>query len=200
MVEKCDDNCINYLSFTECYETKRESNCVLGSTKCRNRALQRRESPRLQVTPYEDKGWGLRVDEPVAAGKFIIEYVGEVISNEMKIARLDAHRREHPFDHNMYLMHLGDSKFIDARFKSNNARFINHSCAPNCELQKWTVGRVNRIAIVSLRPLEALEELTYDYQFHTSRATDFKCHCQAPACRGTLAPKRIVDMVDTGGF
>jgi len=54
---------------------------------------------------------------------------------------------------------------IDATRKGNLARFMNHSCNPNCELQKWVVGSRLRMGIFTLRNIEKNEELTFDYQF-----------------------------------
>ncbi|TYZ63718.1 hypothetical protein PybrP1_003687 [[Pythium] brassicae (nom. inval.)] len=197
----CGDDCINRLSFTECYgpaptpgmkltKLNRESNCGLGEA-CGNRALHQKLYPRFDKFYTPDKGWALRLLEPVKAGQLVIEYVGEVVNEDEKERRLQHHARTTPEDKNMYIMELSKGVYIDARFKGSVSRYINHSCAPNCHLLKWRVKGENRIAITALEDIPAGEELSYDYQFHTQQAMEWRCHCKTPACRGTMAPEKI---------
>ncbi|GMF48603.1 unnamed protein product [Phytophthora fragariaefolia] len=199
--DKCGDDCINRLSFTECFgpaptpgmkfnKHTRESNCMLGEN-CGNRALHQKVYPRFQKFHTVEKGWALRALEPVKAGQLVIEYVGEVINEEEKERRLLDHAKNSPEDKNMYIMELGKGEYIDARFKGSVSRFINHSCDPNCHLLKWRVKGVNRIAITALKDIEPGTELSYDYQFHTKQAMEWKCHCKSKNCRGTMAPEKI---------
>lgn len=197
---KCGDDCINRLSFTECFgpapddvnvsKQNRDFNCMLGEN-CGNRALHQKTYPRFERFHSPDKGFGLRVLEPVKAGQLVIEYVGEVILEEEKERRLLDHAKNTPEDKNMYIMELSKGIYIDARFKGSVSRFINHSCDPNCHLLKWRVKGVNRIAITALKDIEPGEELSYDYQFHTKQAMEWKCHCKSKKCRGTMAPDKI---------
>ncbi|KAI9997008.1 hypothetical protein PInf_000441 [Phytophthora infestans] len=168
----------------------RESNCMLGEN-CGNRALHQKVYPRFQKFHTVEKGWALRLLEPAKAGQLVIEYVGEVINEEEKERRLLDHAKNSPEDKNMYIMELGKGEYIDARFKGSVSRFINHSCDPNCHLLKWRVKGVNRIAITALKDIEPGTELSYDYQFHTKQAMEWKCHCKAKNCRGTMAPEKI---------
>jgi hypothetical protein len=199
--ERCGEDCINRLSFTECFgpaptlgmkfnKHNRESNCTLGEN-CGNRALHQKVYPRFQQFHTVEKGWGLRVLDSVKAGQLVIEYVGEVINEEEKERRLLDHAKNSPDDKNMYIMELGKGEYIDARFKGSVSRFINHSCDPNCHLLKWRVKGVNRIAITALTDIEPGTELSYDYQFHTKQAMEWKCHCKSINCRGTMAPEKI---------
>jgi hypothetical protein len=198
---RCGDDCINRLSFTECFgpalvpgakidKNTKESNCHLGEN-CGNRALHQKVYPHFKQFHTIDKGWALRLQEPVTAGQLVIEYVGEVINEEEKERRLQHHAQYTPDDKNMYIMELGKGEYIDARFKGSVSRFINHSCDPNCHLVKWNVKGINRIAITALHDIAAGEELSYDYQFHTKQAMEWKCHCKSKNCRGTMAPERI---------
>lgn len=200
--KSCKDNCINQLSYLECVgpgvndvgegKQKRSmmQNCRIG-TNCGNRALQSRKYAPSKPMQYRNKGWGLELQKKVKAGELIHEYVGEVITQKMMDQRMEEHKEKFPHDKNMYVMHLDSDQYIDARYMSNTSRFINHSCEPNCRLQKWWVGDRNRIAIVAIRDIKAFEELTYDYQFDTSNASDFICCCGSKTCRGTLAPKPL---------
>jgi hypothetical protein len=77
-------------------------------------------------------------------------------------------------------------RILDSTKKGNIARFINHSCDPNCQLQRVNVAGVTRIAIVCIREVAAGEFLSYDYQFDTEKAEKFRCACGASKCRGSM--------------
>lgn len=195
--DRCGDGCINRLSLMECFgpaptdapaRHNRTFNCHVGEN-CGNRALYQRIYPRTELFHSFEKGFALRAKEPVQAGQLVIEYVGEVINEQEKDRRLEEHARKHPHDRNMYIMELRKQEYIDARFKGSISRFINHSCDPNCHLVKWCVRGLDRIAITALRDIEPEEELSYDYQFHTSQALQWKCFCNSSRCRGTMAPE-----------
>ena len=76
---------------------------------------------------------------------------------------------------------------IDARLQGNMARYINHSCNPNCELRKREVEGLPRATVVTLRAVAAGEELLMDYDLSTLEPSRFQCLCRAPGCRGTMA-------------
>lgn len=86
------------------------------------------------------------------------------------------------FDQNM---------IIDATTKGSIARFVNHSCAPNCRMEKWTVNGKPRMALFAgERGIMTGEELTYDYNFDPfSQKNVQECRCGEPACRGILGPR-----------
>lgn len=142
-------------------------------------------SRRIQVRRSGVHGRGVYAVARLAAGERIVEYKGERISDE------EAARR-HPADpenptHTFYFS-LEEGGVIDARFHGNSARWINHSCEPNCEANE--VG--GRVFIHALRDIEPGEELFYDYHlFVEERLTarlkrDYACRCIAANCRGTL--------------
>lgn len=83
-------------------------------------------------------------------------------------------------------MALRSDEIIDATQKGNVTRFINHSCEPNCETQKWTVNGDLRIGFFTLRNLQAGEEITFDYQFQRYGRKAQKCYCGTPSCRGYI--------------
>lgn len=87
-------------------------------------------------------------------------------------------------------MELDNGLFVDGKFKGSNSRFINHSCDPNCELQRWVVKGKPRIGIFALRDIAPGEALSYDYQFDTKESETFKCYCGTAKCRGTMAPDK----------
>lgn len=165
-------------------------NCCNGP-ECGNRKLQRRGTVKVQPFIQDGMGWGLRVLEDVKAGELIREYNGQVLTQSMLDERMQAHSQANPGDHNMYVMELTTGLYLDARERGNVSRFINHSCGPNCELQKWVVQGVTRIGIFAMRDIGAMEALSYDYQFDTHEHQRFQCHCGAPNCRGSLSSKGL---------
>lgn len=66
-----------------------------------------------------------------------------------------------------YMMVLSGGEVIDATRMGGRARFINHSCDPNCGVEKWDVNGEERCAIFALRDIYAGEELTFDYKFQS---------------------------------
>ncbi len=92
----------------------------------------------------------------------------------------------------LYIMALDSDVYIDARKKGSIARYINHSCDPNCAVHRWKVKGVIRAGIFALRDIHAGEELSFDYQWKRKRGrAPTKCYCGAKNCRGTLE-----DMLD----
>lgn len=87
-------------------------------------------------------------------------------------------------------MSFDQNMIIDATTGSI-ARFVNHSCSPNCRMIKWIVAGQPRMALFAGdRPIMTGEELTYDYNFDPFSAKNVqKCLCGAPNCRGVLGPK-----------
>ena len=94
--------------------------------------------------------------------------------------------------HHTYLFAVDDDVVIDAAVNGNDARFINHSCDPNCD----AVIDGGRIWIETIRDVEPGEELAYDYAYvleerHTPAAKKrFPCTCGSPGCRGTILAKK----------
>lgn len=93
-------------------------------------------------------GRGVFACEDIPKGACIVEYTGKPVPDMTKVR-----------DTGKYLFDVGKGKTIDGNIKSNRARFINHSCAPNCEAN----GPSGRVFILALRRIKAGEELTYDY-------------------------------------
>ncbi|KAG5178160.1 hypothetical protein JKP88DRAFT_270582 [Tribonema minus] len=199
--ESCRGGCLNAMLRIECVSARNEeakggsvnsryANCRCGAD-CGNRRFQQHEVVKTVPLREEGRGWGLQVLEDVARGQLVCEYLGEVIDEETMQARLERQQRERPHDHDHYVMELTTGLYVDAKFKGSVSRLINHSCDPNCELQKWNVKGETRIGIVALRAIDAGESLSYDYQFFTNDGTKFLCRCGAPRCRGTMAPQRL---------
>ena len=92
-----------------------------------------------------------------------MEYVGEVLTRAAFLKRTRKYADQG--NPHFYFMSLGAAELIDATLKGNVSRFMNHSCNPNCETQKWVVNGYLRIGIFATRDIPAGTELTFDYKF-----------------------------------
>ncbi|KAK1805371.1 hypothetical protein P4O66_019681 [Electrophorus voltai] len=179
----CLDDCLNRMIFAECSP----STCPCGE-QCDNQRIQRHEWVQcLERFRTEGKGWGIRTKEPLRSGQFIIEYLGEVVSEQEFRSRM----MEQYFSHSgQYCLNLDSGMVIDSYRMGNEARFINHSCEPNCEMQKWSVNGVYRIGLFALKDMDSGTELTYDYNFHSFNTEEQQvCKCGSEGCRGIIGGK-----------
>lgn len=139
--------------------------------------------------------------QDIPSGTFIIEYVGEVLGTDQFQKRAANSDARH-----FYFMSLKSDLIIDASKKGNISRFMNHSCNPNCETQKWLVGGKIRIGLFSKKPIKAGTELTFDYKFERfgycvieigmfsnlqfinerSKSKPQACYCGESNCKGTI--------------
>ncbi|XP_034396703.1 histone-lysine N-methyltransferase SETD1B-A-like [Cyclopterus lumpus] len=127
--------------------------------------------------------WGLFAMEPIAADEMVIEYVGQII--RQVIADMREQRYEEEGIGSSYLFRVDQDTIIDATKLGNLARFINHSCNPNCYAKIITVESQKKIVIYSRQPIRINEEITYDYKFPIED-TKIPCLCEADSCRGSL--------------
>jgi hypothetical protein len=161
-------------------------------------ALSKRLSKRVpKIQPYVIKkskiqGKGGFATRLIRKGARVAEYLGDRISPEEGDARYDDDKMSR---HHTFLFVVDKRIVIDAGKFGNDARFINHSCDPNCE----AVIEARRVFIEALRTIRPGEELSYDYSYDRDDATgtgkeaeaQYPCHCGAPNCRGTiLAPEK----------
>ena len=93
-------------------------------------------------------------------------------------------------------MKTENGEVIDPTFYGNIARFINHSCDPNCVTRKWTVERETMIGIFAIRDIQEDEELSFDYQFDSFKTPYTKCYCGSSNCKGYLGLGLYEDMKD----
>lgn len=136
-------------------------------------------------------GRGVYANRKISAGERIIEYRGEIISWK------EADRRppSDPDDpSHTFFFSLSDGKqVIDGSIGGNSSRWMNHSCAPNCETTETDTGRVY---VEALRDIRAGEELVYDYcliideKITKKLKKQYRCRCGAPECRGTMLAKK----------
>ncbi|KAL7058027.1 hypothetical protein AAHC03_017025 [Spirometra sp. Aus1] len=186
----CEQGCINRALYIEC-----GPRCPAYAW-CSNRQFQLRLY--APTEPYycgPEKGWGLRARKPIPKGAFIVEYAGEVIDFGEFRRRIRIYEKAKHAHH--YFMSLGPEHFIDAGTKGNWARFVNHSCEPNAETQKWTVNGRLRIGFFAKYDIPAGEEITIDYQFVQYGVVQQKCYCGTPSCSGIMGvtSKQLQDKV-----
>ncbi|HEX6316579.1 MAG TPA: SET domain-containing protein-lysine N-methyltransferase [Gemmatimonadaceae bacterium] len=148
----------------------------------------------VSVYPFEIRhspkhGVGAFATQDIPAGTRLIEYAGQRITE----AEGDARYPEIPGQEIItYLFAIDDDIVVDAGVDGNEARFINHSCDPNCD----AIVEDGRIWIETIRDVRAGEELGYDYAFilderHTPTAKRrYPCHCGSPKCRGTMLARK----------
>jgi SET domain-containing protein len=132
-------------------------------------------------------GNGVFAARKIPAGTQIIEYEGARISAK----EADRRHPTNPDDpyHTFYFA-LSSGRVIDGGDKGNEARWFNHSCAPNCESEESANGK--QVFIRALRDIKRGEELVYDYglvidgRITKSLKEAYRCLCGAPDCRGTM--------------
>ncbi|CAD5179930.1 unnamed protein product [Musa acuminata subsp. malaccensis] len=160
------------------------------SDMCRNRPFRKEKTIKVVKTEY--CGWGVVALEVMEKGDFVIEYIGEVIDDALCEQRL--WDMKHRGDQNFYMCEIHKDFTIDATFKGNASRFLNHNCDPNCKLEKWQVDGETRVGVFALRSVDIGEPLTYDYRF-VHFGPMVKCQCGASKCQGYLGSKRKLNQM-----
>jgi len=130
-------------------------------------------------------GRGVFALRRIRTGTRIIEYRGDRVSHRAADLR---YQNKHTSDNHTFLFIVDRGIVIDGGVNGNDARFINHSCDPNCE----SVIEDRRVFIEAIRTIRPGEELTYDYQIGRDREDPpdvdeiFACRCGAARCRGSM--------------
>jgi histone-lysine N-methyltransferase SETD2 len=176
-----DTDCINRATKMECI-----GDCSCGAA-CQNQRFQLKQYAKVAVIKTEKKGYGLRAETNLRTGEFIFEYIGEVI-NEQHFRRRMVQYDEEGIKH-FYFMSLSKGEFVDATKKGNLGRFCNHSCNPNCYVDKWVVGEKLRMGIFAERNVKAGEELVFNYNVDRYGADPQPCYCGEPNCSGYIGGK-----------
>ncbi len=173
--ERCDtERCENRAFRQECTQ----SLCSIHRERCQNRCMQRREWRNVEVRDAgKEKGYGLFAGEDLEDGCFVLEYLGEIIGQSEFVSRSrdTGHR---------YFMWLDEGEYLDPSRRGSIARFMNHSCEPNCTMEVWTVKGVLRACVYTKRAIANNEELVFDYAWEPmARKPLNKCFCGTPSCR-----------------
>ncbi len=135
----------------------------------------------FRMSPIHRWGGFARADIPM--GGRLVEYVGEKISKAESLLRCEAN--------NEYIFDLDEQFDLDGNVAWNPARFLNHSCAPNCGAE-WID---NRIWIVAERAIRSGEEITFNYGYDLTDYRDHLCRCGAPDCVGYIVAEEFFEHV-----
>ncbi|XP_061401272.1 histone-lysine N-methyltransferase trr [Musca vetustissima] len=126
-------------------------------------------------------GLGLYAARDMEKHTMIIEYIGEVIRSEVSEIREKQYEAR---NRGIYMFRLDEDRVVDATLCGGLARYINHSCNPNCVTEIVEVDRELRIIIFAKRRINRSEELSYDYKFDIEDdGSKIPCMCGAPNCR-----------------
>ncbi|XP_058654012.1 histone-lysine N-methyltransferase NSD3 isoform X4 [Onychostoma macrolepis] len=174
-----DSECINRMLMYECHPQ-----VCPAAERCQNQSFTKRQYTEVEIFRTLSRGWGLRSVSDIKKGAFVNEYVGEVIDEEECRARIK-HAQENNIC-NFYMLTLDKDRIIDAGPKGNQSRFMNHSCQPNCETQKWTVNGDTRVGLFALEDIPRGVELTFNYNLECLGNGKTVCKCGAPNCSGFL--------------
>ncbi len=147
----------------------------------------RTKRPWCEVRGSAIQGRGVFAVRRIPKDTWIVQYTGEIITHEESDRRYDDAAMDR---HHTFLFILDETYVIDAMEHGSDARFINHSCEPNCEAVFEEEDR--EIWIVALRDILPGEELTYDYGFTVEMESWeearrlYPCRCGTRTCRGTI--------------
>ena len=147
---------------------------------------EQRLSSILEFRPSPIQGLGTFAAAPIRAGQLLIEYLGERITKTEAILRCEAG--------NPFIFELDDEWDIDGGVGWNPARFLNHSCAPNCDAE-YIEGQV---WIVARREISPGEELTFNYGYDWEDYREHPCRCGASACVGYIVAEEFFPMLLEG--
>jgi SET domain-containing protein len=145
---------------------------------CGNRSLQQGKYARVKLVVEGPKQWGVRVQERIEKGQFVLEYTGEIINKTQFNIRRASNKNS-----DKYVIKLRQW-YIDAITYGNESRFINHSCDPNCEAKVIQVGKKLRVGIYALKTIHASQFLSIDYGWKKSNEV---CRCGSHKCTGRMS-------------
>lgn len=137
--------------------------------------------------PSKIHGFGGFARFDIPGGTRVLEYLGEKITKEQSLARCERN--------NEYIFALDDEHDLDGNVSWNPARFLNHSCKPNCEARLED----GQIWVVSIRNITAGEELTFNYGYDLEDYREHPCCCGATGCVGFIVAEELFDHVRSGG-
>lgn len=143
----------------------------------------------IRVGKSRIEGTGVFAKRNIPKGTRIIEYMGKRKSLSRQLVEISEGKPTH-----IYTFRLSEHTVIDGALNGNEARFINHSCNPNCETYTFD----DKVYIYAMRDIKRGEELSYDYHLGTSMRGGMKqidkslyvCRCGSPHCTGTMISEK----------
>lgn len=178
--QRCGIGCINRLLFEECTPEL----CKLGKS-CTNDKIQNGKTAAIELFQTINKGIGVKAEQFIQKNSFVEEYVGEIVLLSKFKKRL---KTQYNQDLHHFGMLLGDRFVIDSYRMGNMARFVNHSCQPNCDMQKWKVNGKFRMCLFSKIDIQKGTEITFNYKFkrYGEDKSVQTCFCGVPSCNGAI--------------
>lgn len=155
------------------------------TTSTTHSSVKKSSSRRIQVRQSGVHGKGVFAVQDIAKGETVIEYIGEIISAQ---EAEDRHPHDPSDPNHTFYFQIDDDHVIDALHGGNSARWINHSCSPNCK----PVVEDSRVFIKAKKNIAAGEELNYDYgliideRITPKLMAQYPCWCGSSKCRKTL--------------
>jgi hypothetical protein len=137
----------------------------------------------VDFRPSPIHGQGGFAAREIPGGTRVIEYVGNRITKDESVQRCA--------ENNEYIFALNNYTDLDGNVDWNPARFLNHSCQPNCE----ALVDAGRIWIVALRDIREGEELTFNYGYDLEDYRDYPCRCGASNCVGYIVAEEFFEHV-----
>jgi len=141
------------------------------------------ENQCLVIAPSRIHGLGGFARTSIPAGTKIIEYTGERITKQESLRRCERN--------NEYIFAVDEQFDLDGNIPANPARFLNHSCTPNCDAELAE----GRIWIVARRNIRTGEELTFNYSFDLTDYHAYPCRCGSSECVGFIVAEEFFDHV-----
>ena len=129
--------------------------------------------------PSPIHGTGGFARSAISKGTRVVEYLGERIGKEESLRRCE--------QNNELIFAVNESEDLDGNVPWNPARFLNHSCTPNCEAEVED----GRIWIIAARAIAAGEELTFNYGYDLVHYLDYPCRCGSPGCVGYMVAEEF---------
>ncbi|KAL7292029.1 hypothetical protein TKK_0014313 [Trichogramma kaykai] len=179
---------------TPIYECNKRCSC---SDDCRNRVVQKGSNAKLCIFRTDNgRGWGVKTLRGITKGTFVIQYVGEVITNEVAGVRSKKHEqtgRTYLFDLDYNEPDGSPCKYtVDAEERGNVSHFINHSCEPNLAVYAVWINCMDpdmpQLALFATRDIKQNEEITFDYNSQGQKLDqgNIRCKCGAAGCKRYL--------------
>jgi uncharacterized protein len=137
----------------------------------------------IRIAQSSIQGYGGFATRPLRKGARVVEYLGERITKEESLRRCEAQ--------NWFIFGLDEEFDLDGNVPWNPARFINHSCEPNCE----AFCEDGAVWIVALRDIRPGEEVTFNYGYDLIDYEEHVCRCGVPGCIGYMVAAEFFELI-----